>query len=259
LVAFKVEFESFGVLCGPNGAGKSSVFDALRLIRNLGTGAGLLGGDRDQDIPYLEFTNWQKGTSQESTSQEFELGVTSQGHAFEYLIQIEQKADFEKPRFLKERAICDGRVLFERDMEGVSFRKGDGNQTGFPLDWRQSALGSHPTKGKYCRSCDFAGSRGQHLDPAPKPARHGRREQSGDEASGSVFHWPHVVVSLVVAGFGLDHCVTRLAEGGVAGSPISQAGGRGSKHRRYNCALTDRMEKGRAISSSSSFPTVRKP
>ena len=30
LVAFKTEFDSFGVLCGPNGAGKSSVFDALR-------------------------------------------------------------------------------------------------------------------------------------------------------------------------------------------------------------------------------------
>ena len=33
LVAFKAQFESFGVLCGPNGAGKSSVFDALALVR----------------------------------------------------------------------------------------------------------------------------------------------------------------------------------------------------------------------------------
>src|ERR1035437_1261537 len=147
LVAFETQFESFGVLCGPNGSGKSSVFDALRLIRDLGTGDGLLGGNRDQDIPFLEFTNWQKGTSQESTTQEFELGVTSQNHAFEYFIQIEQKADFEKPRFLKERASCDGRVLFERDMDGVRFLRGDGNQTGFPLDWRQSALGSIQPKG----------------------------------------------------------------------------------------------------------------
>ena len=38
LVAFEAEFDSFGVLCGPNGAGKSSVFDALRLLQNLGTG-----------------------------------------------------------------------------------------------------------------------------------------------------------------------------------------------------------------------------
>ncbi|MCI0536158.1 MAG: ATP-binding protein [Verrucomicrobiales bacterium] len=147
LVAFKAEFDSFGVLCGPNGSGKSSVFDALRLIRNLGTGDGVLGGDRDQDIPYLEFTNWQKGTKQQSTTQEFELGVTSGGHVFNYLIHIEQKADFEKPRIVKEQATCDGKILFERDMEGVRFKKGDGNQTGFPLDWRQSALGSIQPKG----------------------------------------------------------------------------------------------------------------
>src|SRR6266853_3345748 len=135
LVAFKSEFDSFGVVCGPNGAGKSSVFDAVRLIRNLATGDGLLGGEGDRDIPRLEFANWLH-----STVQEFELGVTSEGHGFEYIIHIEQKADFEKPRFIKERATCDGRSLFERDLEGVRFQKADGSQTGFPLDWRQAAL-----------------------------------------------------------------------------------------------------------------------
>ncbi len=49
LVAFRAEFDSFGVLCGPNGAGKSSVFDALQLIRNLGTGDGLLGGEGEKE------------------------------------------------------------------------------------------------------------------------------------------------------------------------------------------------------------------
>jgi hypothetical protein len=142
LVAFRSEFESLGVLCGTNGSGKSSVFDALRLIRNLGTGDGILGGDRENDVPHLEFTNWQK-----STIQEFELGVTSEGHAFEYLIHIEQKADFEKPRIVKEQASCDGKMLFERDLEGVSFKRPDGTQAGFPLDWRQAALASIQPKG----------------------------------------------------------------------------------------------------------------
>src|SRR6266436_2856155 len=147
LLAFKAEFDSFGVLCGPNGAGKSSVFDALRLIRNLATGDGLLGGEGERDVPRLEFTNWQRGTGQESTTQEFELGVTAEGHAFEYIIHIEQKADFEKPRFIKERATCDGRSLFERDLDGVRFQKADGSQTGFPLDWRQAALASIQPRG----------------------------------------------------------------------------------------------------------------
>ena len=142
LVAFDAEFEPFGVLCGPNGAGKSSVFDALSLIRNLATGDGVLGGEGKVDVRTLEFTNWLQ-----STMQEFELGVTAAGHAFEYIIHIEQTADFEKPRFAKERASCDGRTLFERDLEGVRFQKGDGTQTGFPLDWRQAALASIHPKG----------------------------------------------------------------------------------------------------------------
>lgn len=147
LVAFKAEFDSFGVLCGPNGAGKSSVFDALRLIRNLATGDGYLGGEGERDIARLEFTNWQKGSAQESTIQEFELGVTAEGHSFEYVIHIEQKASFEKPRIVKEKAACDAKGLFERDLDGVHFQKSDGTQAGFPLDWRQAALASIQPKG----------------------------------------------------------------------------------------------------------------
>jgi hypothetical protein len=142
LVAFEAEFESFGVLCGPNGSGKSSVFDALGLIRNLATGDGVLGGDRDFDVPHLEFTKWHG-----ATTQEFELGVHAEGHSFNYLIHLEQKADFEKPRFIKEQAICDGKVLFDRDLDGVVFKRPDGTHAKFPLDWRQAALASIQPKG----------------------------------------------------------------------------------------------------------------
>ncbi|MGC8561227.1 MAG: AAA family ATPase [Phycisphaerae bacterium] len=147
LVAFKAEFDSFGVLCGPNGAGKSSVFDALRLIKNLATGDGVLGGDGERDIPYLEFTRWQTGSAQESVVQEFELGVAVGGRAFEYVVHIEQKASFEKPRIVKESAYCNGKILFERDLDGVRFQKSDGSKTGFPLDWRQAALASIQPRG----------------------------------------------------------------------------------------------------------------
>lgn len=142
LVAFEAKFDSFGVLCGPNGAGKSSVFDALRIIRDLATGDAVLGGTREEDVPNLEFTNWQK-----STIQEFELGVTADGHEFEYILHIEQKADFEKPRIIKEKAVCDQKCLFDRDVDGVRFQKQDGSQTGFPLDWRQAALASIQPRG----------------------------------------------------------------------------------------------------------------
>src|SRR4029078_11631623 len=88
LVGFETAFDSFGVLCGPNGAGKSSVFDALRLLRNLGTGDAILGGSGGQDVPSLEFTDWL-----DSDIQEFELGLSVGGHAFSYVVHIEQKAD----------------------------------------------------------------------------------------------------------------------------------------------------------------------
>lgn len=142
LVAFEAAFDSFGVLCGPNGAGKSSLFDALRLLRNLGTGDALLGGTGEQDIAGLEFTKWL-----DSTVQEFELDLNVDKHAFKYVIHIEQKADFEKPRIVHESALCDRKALFERDLEGVRFQKSDGSQTGFPLDWRQAALAAIQPRG----------------------------------------------------------------------------------------------------------------
>lgn len=142
LVAFDAAFDSFGVLCGPNGAGKSSVFDALSLIRTLGTGEGVLGSTGIQDIQNLELTSWL-----DSKVQEFELSLSVDGHTFQYIIHIEQKADFEKPRIVLEKALCDEQVLFERDLDGVRFRRHDGNETGFPLDWRQSALAAIQPQG----------------------------------------------------------------------------------------------------------------
>jgi energy-coupling factor transporter ATP-binding protein EcfA2 len=137
LVAFETQFESFGVICGPNGAGKSSVFDVFKLIRDLASGDSYLGGDGERDIKRLEFTNWL-----DSTTQEFELGVTAEGHSFKYVLHLEQVASEEKPRILRERATCDDRELFDRDLEGVRFQKQSGITSGFPLDWRQAALGS---------------------------------------------------------------------------------------------------------------------
>lgn len=137
LVAFEAKFDSFGVLCGPNGAGKSSTFDALKLLRDLGTGEAYLGGEGENDIRQLEFTSWLK-----STTQEFELDVISEGHQFEYRLHLEQVAGDLKPRIILERGTCDQRELFTRNLDGVSFQKKDGTQAGFPLDWRQAALGS---------------------------------------------------------------------------------------------------------------------
>jgi energy-coupling factor transporter ATP-binding protein EcfA2 len=143
MVAFEAKFDSFGVLCGPNGSGKSSVFDAVRLLRNLGTGDGTLGGTGPQDIPSLEFTGWLQ-----STVQEFELGLNAGGHAFEYVLHIEQKAEFEKPRIVHEKALSDGKVLFDRDLADVTFVRSDGSLAGFPLDWRQAALAAiQPRRG----------------------------------------------------------------------------------------------------------------
>jgi energy-coupling factor transporter ATP-binding protein EcfA2 len=141
-VNFKAEIDSFAVLCGPNGAGKSSVFDALRLLRNLGTGDALLGGTGEQDVPSLEFTDWLN-----STVQEFELGLSVDGHAFDYVLHVEQKAEYEKPRIIKEHASCDGNLLFKRDLEGVEFEKADGTQASFPLDWRQAAMAAIQPRG----------------------------------------------------------------------------------------------------------------
>ncbi len=137
LVAFETHFESFGVICGPNGAGKSSIFDVLKLIRDLASGDSYLGGEGERDVKNLELNNWLG-----SATQEFELGVKAEGHAFEYTLWLEQIASAQKPRVLVERATCDGRKIFDRDPKGVRFKSSSDFPAGFPLDWRQTALGS---------------------------------------------------------------------------------------------------------------------
>lgn len=143
LVNFRAEFNSFAVLCGPNGAGKSSVFDAIRLLRNLGTGEALLGGTGENDILQLEFPRWDE----KATTQQFELSLSTDGHSFDYIVHIEQRADYEKPRIISETARCNGNSLFERDLDGVRLQRADGNQISFPLDWRQSALAAIQPRG----------------------------------------------------------------------------------------------------------------
>lgn len=134
LVAFETTFDSFAVLCGPNGAGKSSVFDVLRLIRDLGTGETTL---ESEEFRELEFTNWN-----ESTVQEFEIDLKAGGHEFTYTLHLEQVAPDLRPRIIRERATSDKKELFDRDLEGVRFQKATGQQKGFPLNWLQAALGS---------------------------------------------------------------------------------------------------------------------
>ena len=83
----------------------------------------------------------------DSSIQEFELGLSVDGHTFDYLLHIEQKADYEKPRIVEERASCDGTLLFTRNLEGVEFEKADGMKAFFPLDWRQAALAAIQPRG----------------------------------------------------------------------------------------------------------------
>ena len=136
LVAFEMKFDSLEVICGANGTGKSSVFDAIKFITDLVAGRCHLGeqsGDSNNRIvTKLEFNHWLN-----STTQEFELEIEAENHAFLYIIHIEQNPQHE-PRIIKEEAFCDNKPLYKRDLDGVHFDTG----RGFPLDWKQAALAS---------------------------------------------------------------------------------------------------------------------
>ena len=122
LVNFEIEFDSFGVLCGPNGSGKSSVFDVLKLVRDLANGDASLGGEAERDTKQLEFTNWL-----DSTVQEFEIQLVLGDDLFTYLIHLEQVSHEVKPRVCREMATCNRKELFERDLDGVRLKKGRRN------------------------------------------------------------------------------------------------------------------------------------
>jgi len=125
LVAFEARFDSFGVLCGPNGVGKSSVFDAMRVLRDLAAAEITV----DQAVSYNDHTNWL-----DSKVVEFEVDLKSEGHTFMYRLHIEQVSESVKPRIVHEQASCDGEWLFERNLDGVKFEKKKfGAATGFHL------------------------------------------------------------------------------------------------------------------------------
>ncbi len=186
LVAFEAQFDSFGVLCGPNGAGKSSVIDVLKLLRDLATGDAYLGGEGEKDIRELEFTKWLN-----ITTQEFELKVTAEGHEFQYQLHLQQVVNDEKPRVIHERATCDSKELFIRDLEGVRFQKWDGSQGGFPLDWRRAALGSIQPNGplKDIQILQEALARLLILRPNPR----GMEPESKSESRSPSFHLTNLI------------------------------------------------------------------
>ncbi|MDR2849861.1 MAG: AAA family ATPase, partial [Verrucomicrobiota bacterium] len=108
LVNFDATFDPFTVLCGHNGSGKTSVFQALRFVRALATGDGLLGtpsAEPNLDLLHLEFTRFP-GQDSGSRVQEFELEIAEAGHLFCYTIHVEQTDPREKPRIVKERVLC---------------------------------------------------------------------------------------------------------------------------------------------------------
>ena len=136
LVAFEKHFDEMSVYWGPNGSGKSSLFDAILFLRDLAVGNCFLGGAGDESkrtVSSLEFCRWLS-----SNTQEFEIEMEINGSTFFYHIQIQQVADYEQPRIVKEIARCDGRDLYTRELNKVQF--GENKDKEFSLDWRLSAL-----------------------------------------------------------------------------------------------------------------------
>jgi predicted ATPase len=129
-----MHFNELDVFCGMNGTGKSSVFDAIRLVRDLALGNCFLGRAGDESkhtVSQLELCKWL-----DSDVQEFELEFEEDSHTFLYQLHIQQVAEYEQPRILKEAAFFDGELLFTRDLEHIQL----GKHKTFSLDRRQSAL-----------------------------------------------------------------------------------------------------------------------
>lgn len=133
LVNFEMQPGEIDVLCGTNGTGKSSIIDAVRFICSLASGRSKFTedeGDGDINISQLQFTSWL-----DSRVQTFEMDISSDGREFCYKIELEQLEN-HCPRVSKESAVCNGQLLYTRDLDGVHL---DGGSS-FSLDWRQAAL-----------------------------------------------------------------------------------------------------------------------
>lgn len=134
LVTFELELSNFHIFCGANGSGKSSVIDALQFIKDFASGSRTL---EHPEYRHLQFCTWLN-----SDLQKFELEFFREGKTYRYLLHLQQTNRRVLPRVVMEKAVCEDRILFERELENVHFPKPDGSSSGFPLDWRQAALGA---------------------------------------------------------------------------------------------------------------------
>ena len=221
LVAFEAKFDSFGVLCGPNGAGKSSVFDVLKMIRDLATSEAILGGEGPKDIRELEFTNWLDSTIQEfETDGEFKRTASSNTSCIS-----NRHATASSQRSVSESATCDGRNLFSRDLNGVNFIRSDGTTSSFPLDWRQAALGSIQPHGSLRDIEILQETLGKILIVRPSP-RSMELESKGESRHPTLgIGQPPVMVSQLGSGTGVDGSPSRLTERRMAGLHVLPSAG----------------------------------
>lgn len=134
LVNFEYRPSDVDILCGDNGTGKSSVFDAMQFLCGLATGKVMFDNAETTDgrfVSRLEHTSWVN-----DPVQKFEIDIVSSGHEFSYKLQLEQ-LEHHLPRVISETAVCDGREMYARDLDGVHF---DNGRSGFHADWQQAVL-----------------------------------------------------------------------------------------------------------------------
>jgi len=74
--------------------------------------------------------------------QEFEVELRVGGHDYKYVLHLTGTNDGKRPLVAAELASCDGRTLFERDHAGVIITLTENEESRFPLDQRQAALGA---------------------------------------------------------------------------------------------------------------------
>lgn len=131
-VNFEVSLNSLNLLMGGNGSGKSTVFKLILQVQSLITGREKLS----LLFPANSCTRWQ-----DMELQRFELGLTIDGEAYCYILEIEHDINHRRVRIAREEVLIGQKPIFRFEKGTVYlFRDDFSSGPSFPFDWTQSGL-----------------------------------------------------------------------------------------------------------------------
>lgn len=130
---FSMKFETHEatMIIGLNGVGKTTLMSIFHKLQLMACGDGRI----DKVFSAEDFS-----FADRSMPIRIEVLFDDAGHQYEFKLALEMPQNFTKLRILEEDLLCDGRVIYGRNLGQVVLNHQSSNSSKFIVDWHMFAL-----------------------------------------------------------------------------------------------------------------------